>query len=66
MKVQYVGETQEVEVWYNHSTKSKYTIVKDSLYETNLWDRIGSVLTEKDEWICDVDSPFFKDNFIII
>jgi hypothetical protein len=70
MKVRFVSEkdfTQET--WENENKKGQViTIRKGDTFETGAWGYGGyeSVLTDKGEWICDVDCKEFNNLFEII
>lgn len=66
MKVQYVGKEKEFEVWENQSRRRNVSIKNGDVFSTGKWGSVESVLTDKYEWICDVDSPQFKEEFIVI
>lgn len=66
MKVQYVGKEKEFEVWKNQSRRRNISIKNGDVFATGKWDSLESVLTDKYEWIYDVDSPQFKEEFIVI
>lgn len=66
MKVKFIGETQTVKAWLDEHENREYTINNGVMFKSAIWGGISSILNEKDEWICDVDSQFFRDNFEIL
>lgn len=63
MKVKYIGETIEMLSWRTKNNNNKYQLKNGAIFLTGEWLGIPSVLNEHDEWICDIDGQFFKDNF---
>jgi HKD family nuclease len=73
MKVQYKSNNPIVmETWINEQEKgNSITIKKGYIFETSQWgSRImgvsESVVTDKNEWMCDVDCKEFNELFDII
>lgn len=66
MKVKYTGETIEMLSWRTQNNNNSYKLENGSVFLTGEWLGVQSVLNEHDELVCDIDSPFFKDNFEMI
>ena len=70
MKVRFINEEEFTqETWKNENKKGQtITIRKGDTFETSGWGHGGyeSVLTDKGEWICDVDCKEFAELFEII
>lgn len=65
-KVKFTGEPTVVDAWVDSCRKKSYNISKDEVFKIGSWGRCESVMTDKDEWLCDTDSQLFKDNFQFI
>lgn len=66
MKVKFIGETQVLEIWTTQSKKGDYIIKNGDIFETCKWYGFESVLNEFDEYICDTDCDFFRENFEVL
>lgn len=66
MEVQYVGETKEFEAWANQNSMRHVTVKSGDILFIGKWGNIESVLTSEDEWLCDFDSPLFKEEFVVL
>lgn len=70
MKVKYKNEEDFIqETWLNEDKKGQVIVIKtDDIFETGSWGHGGyqSVLTNKGEWICDVDCREFNEMFEVV
>lgn len=70
MKVKFIRDKEFTqETWENENKKGQViTIHKGDTFETGGWGYGGyeSVLTDKGEWICDVDCKEFNELFEIV
>ena len=70
MKVKYKNDKELTQVtWLNENNRGQMiTIHKGDIFKTGAWGHGGyqSVLTNKDEWICDVDCKEFNELFEVI
>lgn len=63
MRVKYIGKDRIAEVWKNQSEKRNIQLINGYNFNVEYWCGINSVVTEYGEWICDEDSPCFKQEF---
>jgi hypothetical protein len=70
MKVRFIREEKLiVQTWQNENNKGQIiTIYKGDIFETDTWGcgDFESVLTDKGEWICDIDCKKFNELFEVI
>lgn len=70
MKVEFIRDEEFVqETWENEDKKGQtITISKGDTFTTGPWGRGGyqSVLTDKGEWICDVECKEFDELFKVV
>jgi len=70
MKVKYKSEKEFTqETWLNENNKGQVIIIiKGDTFKTGAWGHGGyeSVLTDKGEWICDIDCREFDEMFEVI
>lgn len=66
MKVKFIGKSFTTEVWKNQMLKRNYNVIRNREFKTGIWNKIESVLTANNEWICDCDSNCFKEQFEIL
>lgn len=68
MRVKYIGEKELVqETWKSENKKGQViTIKKGDVFYTEMWGCSESVVTDKGEWICDIDCKEFNELFEVI
>lgn len=70
MKVKFTSEKELIQkTWKNENIKGQIiTIKKGDIFETGAWGYGGyeSVLTNKGEWICDVECKAFIELFEVV
>ena len=68
MKVEFIREKEFIqETWKDENKRGQMvTIYKGDIFETGLWGRSESVLTNKGEWICDIDCKEFNELFRVV
>lgn len=70
MKVKFIRNAEFTqETWVNENEKGQVIVIKTGeTFKTGAWGHGGyeSVLTDKGEWICDVDCIEFNEMFEVI
>lgn len=66
MKVKFIGNSFWTQVWKSQMSNRDYKVMKSREFSTGIWNRVEGVFTNKGEWICDIDTDYFKENFKIL